>query len=163
MGSHLSIGKLPYKVPYTEHVDVAHSNMSAQFTRGTEIILSIYELETLLNAQLIFKKLDFRDLEVNVREAEWLIANPDNKEELYDEDALGKLNYIRETLLKRYYSPDMVELENSKSTLTEILTAVKIIVELERKYLEHPAAHVEKILAWVKERFIEGEHYIYTL
>jgi hypothetical protein len=163
MGSHLSIGKLPYKVPYRDNVDVAHSNMSAQFTTGTEIILSINELETLLNAQHIFKKLAFRDLEVNVREAEWLIANPDNEDEMYDEDAIGKLNWIREKLLKRYYSPDMIELENSKSTLSEILEAVKVMVEIERKYLEVPAEHIKKLITWAKEHFVEGEHYLYTL
>jgi hypothetical protein len=162
MGSHLSIGKLPYKIPYQNNIDVAHSNMRAQFTTGTEIILSLDELETLLNAQYIFKKLAFRDLEVNVKEAEWLITNPDN-EELYDEDAMGKLNYIRETFLKKYYSPDSIELENKKSTLSEILESIKVIVEIEKKYLDAPVNHIKKLLDWAKEHFIEGEHYLYTI
>jgi hypothetical protein len=163
MGSHLSIGKLPYRVPYTENVDVANSNLSAQFTRGTEIILTIEELEILLKAQHIFKKLEFRDLEISVQEAEWSINNTVDSEEIYDEDAMTMLNRIREKNLKRYYSPETIELENSKSTPEEILNAIKVIVEIERNWLDAPLSHIEKLLTWAKKHFIEGEHYLYTL
>ena len=163
MGSHLSIGKLPYRIPYTENVDIANSNMSAQFTRGTEIILTIEELEILLKAQHIFKKLEFRDLEISVQEAEWSINNPEDSEEIYDEDAMTMLNRIRENMLKSYYSPYTIMLENELFTPIEILNSIKAIVEIERKHLDTPTAHIEKLLTWAKKHFIEGEHYLYTL
>ena len=159
MGSHLSIAKLPYRL---ETVNVAHSNMSAQFTQGNEIILSIKELEILLMSQYLLNVLKFRDLEASIEEVQYLLDNPDKQDELED-TPIETLDYIRSKLLNRYYSPEAIRIENEVSTPLKILEGIKPFVDLEKKSLEASLKHKEDLIEWAKKYFIEGEHYIYSL
>jgi len=158
MGSHLSIAKLPYRL---ETVNVAHSNMSAQFTQGNEIILSIKELEILLMSQYLLKVLKFRDLEASIEEVQYLLDNPDKQDNLGN--PIETLDYIRSQLLKRYYSPEAIRIENEVSNPLKILEGIKPFVDLEKKSLEVSLKHKEDLIEWAKKYFIEGEHYIYSL
>ena len=165
MGSHLSIGKLPYKVPYTLNEDIAHSNISAQFTTDTEVILSIQELEILLKAQWIQKALKLRACAIRISEAEYFLQNPDEiSTEDYDYYSLSEiLNDIRIKHMSRYYDQTAMDALNITMSADEILEDIKFIYNSLEIQLQRSKEYGPQLVEWAKKYFIEGEHFLYTL
>lgn len=158
MSSKLYIGKLPYEIDENKNVEIDwYSECNLQFTKGLEILLTLEELQTAVKWLFLKRLLKYRETEVLLKDAEYLL---ENKDDLSDQgySLVELMNSIKKNLgyHARDFDPESHEYSTGINILKQCLLTSKGDENADN-------ITISNIMDWARSKFIEGEHYFYTI